>query len=55
MTEAHKRIVYRIFDYTKGLISHKIDITGYFSKQIKVIYKWNMILNEWLTDKVRVV
>ena len=55
MTEARKRIVYRIFDYTKGIISQKIDITGCFSKQTKIIYKWNIILNEWLTDKVRVV
>ena len=35
--------------------SHKIDITGSFKKRIKVIYKWNMILNKWLSDKVRVV
>ena len=45
----------RIFDHPKGLISHEMDITGSFSKRIKIIYKWNVILNEWLTEKVRVV
>ena len=45
----------RIFDHPKGLINHKIDINGYFSKQIKSIYKYNMLLNELLTEKVILV
>ena len=48
-------IIYRILDHPKGLISHKIDITRYFSILIKIIYKWSMLLNEWLTYKVGVV
>ena len=44
-----------IYDHPKGIISHKVDITGSFSTWIKIIYKWNMLLNEWLTDKFRLV
>ena len=34
-----KIVVYHIFDYPKGLISHKIDINGSFSERIKLISK----------------
>ena len=36
---------YWIFDHPKGLIVHQIDITRSFYKSIKMIYKWNVILN----------
>ena len=39
----------RIFDHPKGLISHKIDTPDSFSKWIKIINKWNIILKEWPT------
>ena len=52
ITEARKRIVYRIFDYTKGLISHNIYITGSFKKKRFINGIW---LNEGITDKVIVV
>ena len=45
----------RIYNHPKGLISHEIDITGSFSKEIKIIYKWNMLLDKWITDKLRLV
>ena len=34
-----KLVNYRISDHPKELISHEIDITGSFSKLIKIIYK----------------
>ena len=34
-----KIVVYHIFDYPKGLISHKIDINGSFLERIKLISK----------------
>ena len=45
----------RIFDHPKSLIGIENDITGYFSKWIKMIYKRNMLLNELIIDIVRVV
>ena len=52
--QKHIIVVYWIIDHPKVLISHRIYITGYFSKWIKIIYKWNVLFNECLTEKVRV-